>query len=128
MELRSQQQIANRIRRAPEYRGFKHCADAVAEEFAAQTVCEICGAMLEVGTARGERRVRDAIDHCHATGQYRGRLCQPCNTFEGVARKAEPDFWRLAERIARQRGADLQRVVAYLARTEEGVPMDTRQD
>lgn len=41
-------------------------------------VCEICG-LPESQKGRGGNMKRLAVDHCHATGKFRGWLCHRCN-------------------------------------------------
>lgn len=63
-----------------------------------QTVCEICG---------GKDKDRNlALDHCHKTGQVRGRLCMACNVALGhfkdntdLLRKAVEYLDRYAEPV-----------------------------
>jgi DUF971 family protein len=130
---RTHKHIEKTVRRRNEYRAFAPQAAAVATHHTAQLVCEICQEILEIADGSGvERRaVRDAIDHCHDTGAYRGRLCQPCNTYEGQARARYANkphgFWLMVEAIAEQRKTTVARVAAYLSRPQSGsAPMDTR--
>lgn len=50
-------------------------------------VCALCN------RATGASR-RLSVDHDHATGEVRGLLCRPCNTFLGHARDDIAFFWR----------------------------------
>jgi Recombination endonuclease VII len=66
--------------------------------------CELCG-----GLPRGKPVL--VLDHCHATGEFRGWLCSPCNlslghlgdTIEGLQRAAkylarnDPSAWLIID-------------------------------
>lgn len=54
----------------------------------------------------GKTKTKLSLDHCHATGQFRGWLCHPCNTAIGV----------LGDDLE-----SLKRAVEYLERAELGL-------
>lgn len=47
-------------------------------------VCAICGQDEPLAHGRTGRKFRLSVDHCHATGNVRGLLCQKCNRAVGL--------------------------------------------
>lgn len=54
----------------------------------------------------GKTNMRLSLDHCHDTGDFRGWLCQPCNTSIGV----------LGDDIE-----GLKKALGYLERAKDGI-------
>lgn len=52
-------------------------------EAMSELICDICGKPETINGNNGKVK-RLAEDHCHETGQWRGRLCQRCNTALGL--------------------------------------------
>lgn len=80
--------LAN-IRAMAKRRGYAPCHASdhqVASAFTGR--CHICRAPESTLT----RRL--AIDHSHVTGQFRGWLCQPCNTAMGIVDRNRGQFER----------------------------------
>lgn len=65
--------------------------------------CAICETELNPGTSYRGRHKKPMIDHCHATGNIRGILCNGCNLIIG---HASDDIPRLEKAIVylRERG------------------------
>jgi hypothetical protein len=63
--------------------------------------CEICG-RTENGTTKTGSQRRMHLDHDHATGEFRGWLCNACNTGIGMFRD-NPDLLRAAIGYLRKR-------------------------
>jgi hypothetical protein len=58
------------------------------EEFQKSDMCYLCN--IEFNTLSENEKVRE---HCHYTGNYRGAVCQSCNTKEGKETKVIPVFF-----------------------------------
>lgn len=96
--VRTRELIEKTIKNNPKYRDMVPDAAVIAFQFVNQDNCELCGAMFDIENSFGERQdIKDAIDHDHCLeksgmNSYRGRLCQRCNTSEGISKKkSEPD-------------------------------------
>jgi hypothetical protein len=127
---RSVARVAKTIGTNPNYRTFRADAAVAAIAFTDQLCCELCGKMLEISDGSGVGvLVRDAIDHDHDSGRYRGRLCMRCNTLEGTCKKkAAGCFHRHAELLAAKVSTPLAVAKDYLSRgvLGEARPMDCR--
>lgn len=62
--------------------------DEMMSRYDSATECEVCGKSFSDSLGK-------VIDHCHATGEVRGFLCNPCNKMLGFARD-NPEVMRAA--------------------------------
>lgn len=137
--IRTIDDIDRTTKRTHEYKQFRG-DPKVSNDYRTQSVCGWCKRLLEIEHHGNDYRIADAIDHCHDTGKYRGRICQRCNVIEGKARKINcymvDGYWYpiifheyVSYVLSKVPLATREEIEMYICTPHErNVPMDTRTD